>query len=341
MTKETKYGIISDIHEDPIIIVPAIEVLKSQGAKKLLINGDIGQRQRTIQDSQNYIACILDTIGKSGLEAFVQPGSHETVSSFHPVIEHFAKVYPNILNVLENIKVEQEDHDLVFLPGSDFLCGGEYAIRKGPETGMYEDNGMYHFISNMDDLKKQVTNPEKTIIVSHVPRKFDNLENGVDMAHFHQQRVYHNDFKNDPNKLTYTELSVMPGSIPREQIEAQGTKTFGLEDSEEYILKEIAKIMEKEDVNKWAVSVERNDNRGNQDLANLYDELGIKKAVSGHFHESVHRACDRNGDYVEQGKSTDELFWNASYADQGKTGILTVNDSKVSYQNLDLRDYIK
>ena len=37
-------------------------------------------------------------------------------------------------------------------------------------------------VINMNDLKKMVSDPEKTILFSHVPRKFDNSETGVDMA---------------------------------------------------------------------------------------------------------------------------------------------------------------
>jgi len=123
------YGIISDIHENPRIIEPAIAVLKHLGAEKLLVNGDIGGRmpgntfEEAIQNSQNYTAFILDNIGGAGLESFVQPGSHETLLGFEPVINHFSEEYSTIINTIKNQKIEHSDHDLVFLPGSDFLCG--------------------------------------------------------------------------------------------------------------------------------------------------------------------------------------------------------------------------
>jgi len=90
MANETHYGIISDVHQDPRIVPATIEVLKKLGAEKLLINGDIGNQQRTLEDSQNYVAFILDSIGKSGLESYVQPGSHETLLAFGPVMDAFA-----------------------------------------------------------------------------------------------------------------------------------------------------------------------------------------------------------------------------------------------------------
>jgi len=85
----------------------------------------------------------------------------------------------------------------------------------------------------------------------------------------------------------------------------------------------------------------KKENRGNEDLKRLYEELGITKAVSGHFHESGHRANDLNGNRVGQGAFVNNLFWNSGYLDVGQTGILTVNDNaEVSYRNVNLKDYI-
>ncbi len=339
MTKETRYGVISEIHEDPRVISPLVQTLQLEGIDKIILNGDIGGRHGSLEESQGFTAHILDTLGKLKIDSFIQPGSHETLGAYLPVIHYFTEKYPNIVDVLDPAtrKIKQRDHDLVFLPGTDFSCGGECIIGNGEEkTGMYNtDNGKI-FLSNMHDLRKQVTDPEKTILMCHVPRKFGNIETGVDVAHFHQQRAYHRDFKNDVNKWTYTEISVMPGFTPREQIEDQGVKTFGLDDSEDYVLQETLKLMKKANQEKIVVSVERKENRGNTDLARIYNEIGITKAVSGHFHESVHRACDSNGDSVPEGTKTKDLFWNASYADAGKTGILTVGGTNVSYKNIKL-----
>ena len=82
----------------------------------------------------------------------------------------------------------------------------------------------------------------------------------------------------------------------------------------------------------------KRDNRGNKGLRAAFEEAGITKAVSGHFHESVHRAHDRNAQPLPEGQYHDELFWMASYADAGKYGILRVNDEgKASYLNVNLR----
>ncbi|VVB83928.1 Uncharacterised protein [uncultured archaeon] len=322
---KTKYGVISDVHQDPRIVPLAIEALKKQGAQKLLVNGDIGNQQRTLQDSQNYISFILDSIGKSGLESFVQPGSHETLLAYGPVIDYFAEEYNNIFDTQRISQVNQNGHQLVFLPGSDFLCGGEYQIGSNEEisSGRYiqTEKGLLRFdnleqyvsainqklvkvamqYSNINDLKRLVTAPEKTIVICHVPRKFSGLETCVDMAEFGEAM----------EDFNYKGETVRKGSVYPIQIAPQIVKAG------------------------YPVQLKK-ENRGNEDLKNLYEELGIRKSVTGHFHESSHRANDRKGNHVNEGELVNELFWNSGYLDIGHTGILTVDGEKVSYQNIRL-----
>lgn len=392
MTNPVKYGVISDVHQDPRIVPLAIQVLKQQGAEKLIVNGDIGSHQRTLEDSQNYTAFILDSIGKSGIESYVQPGSHETIGAYAPVIEHFCSKYPNLIDVIKNQKVQQNGHDLVFLPGSDFLCGGEYQIGNDPtlsthnyigikkpktiilpdkslkvigvdrslvmfdslEEGISSLNGMQKIdpnasfelfrYTNMNNLSKLVTSPETTVVVCHVPRKFDNLETCVDVAEFGEamdtfhmwevgcvdsqtKRLMTHGLFQDNLKKYFQEQGVQriingetihEGSIYPLQIARQVIAQFP----------EIPVKIKKE-------------NRGNQDLRNLYEKLGITKAVSGHFHESGHRANDSKGNPVQENQPVNELFWNTGHLDIGQTGILTVEGDKVSYRNILLQDFLK
>ncbi len=297
----TKYGVISDVHEDPRIVPTAIETLRQRGAEKLLVNGDIGERMSNLEQSQAHTTFILESIGKSGLESYVQPGSHETVEGYQPVINHFSEQYPNIHDATQNQKLEQTNHHLVFLPGSDFLCNGQYQIGndKDIETGLYNTKNGPIFYFNMQDLKQLVTHPEKTIVVCHVPRKFDNLETCVDVAEFGEAE---HPFR-------------MRGNL------IPGKSVFPLPIAQQFVDKGYPITLKKE-------------NRGNEDLRDLYQELGITKAVTGHFHESSHRANDANGDHVEPGILTDNLFWNSGHLDRGYTGILTVDGEYVSYENV-------
>ena len=93
-----KYGVLSDIHSNPTIVPIAIASLKSQGAERLLVNGDVFSLQKTLQETQNQFAYVLDWLGKSGLETIVQPGSHEIFLAYESVIEYFASKYSNLIN---------------------------------------------------------------------------------------------------------------------------------------------------------------------------------------------------------------------------------------------------
>lgn len=331
MVNETKYGVISDVHNGPGIVPLVVEVLKSLGAEKLLINGDIGNRQKTIEESQKYVALILKSVAESGLESYVQPGSHETFLAFDPVVDYFASKYPNIIKISKPMSVKEKNHYLIFLPGSDWNAnGGEYHIGNDEKisSGAYvkiegriiplEEFVKNHYslqmkgvegivkYSNMNDLRKIVKDPDKSIVVCHVPRKFNNLEEAVDMAVFGEaQQTF------SLNGYTIEKGSIFPGPIGA-QLATRG----------------------------YPVEV-RKENRGNEDLKSLYEELGITKAVSGHFHESGHRANDTKGNHVSEGIFVKELFWNSGWFDSGQTGILTVKDGKVKYENINLEDYLR
>ena len=49
--KETKYGIISDIHGNPNVVIPTIDILKTKGVDRLLVNGDIGHLDGDLRES--------------------------------------------------------------------------------------------------------------------------------------------------------------------------------------------------------------------------------------------------------------------------------------------------
>lgn len=366
-----KYGIISDIHKDPNIIIPAIGRLKDAGAERLILNGDIGGRQGSLEQSQQYTAFILNKLAQSGLETFVQPGSHETLLAYGPVIEHFSDKFSNIIDTTRNSKHSEDDHDLVFLPGSDFLSGGEYQIGndgKIPSGGYIEANGGHNLVMfdsleeyvgsikgmveiddtvkfkgfqyfNIGDLRNQVTDPERTIMICHVPRKFDNVETCVDMAEFGD--VVEGGFKEYilQDKEGNQKIVIETPDMDHDKFIAQLRKNKGLKIKEVKSIPDGAVIplqFTKPYIDAGAPVVVKRENRGNNDLRDLYEELGITKAVSGHFHESSHRANDVNGNHVPENTFTNELFWNSGYGDAGHFGVLSIDGTKVSYQNVHL-----
>ncbi|MDP3639860.1 MAG: hypothetical protein Q8R53_01515 [Nanoarchaeota archaeon] len=332
MPPETTYGIISDVHRDPRIVAPALDILKQLGAQKILVNGDIGERKRTLQESQDFVARILQALGQSGLESRISTGSHEAIAAFEPVLQYFSEKYPNLISIFKEPKIEETDHHVAFLPGSDFVCGGEYQIGSNESipSGLYlqlddrlhpyspeahrllQNAGQLRGVlryTNPNDLKKLVSEPEKTIVVCHVPRRFDGKE-AVDVAYFSER----------PDK------SIIPGVV----VESLLRQRYGTIHDEEISLLATA--------NGFPL---RRENRGNEHLQKLYQELGITKAVSGHFHESTHKAHDAAVQPVQEGEFVDELYWNSGHLDVGHCGLLHVKDGKVAYQNVDLKEYMR
>ncbi len=338
---ETKYGIISDIHRvDPRVVFLAIDYFKQKGTNGIILNGDIVGDQYAELSPKDYLALVLDHAGKSNIETFVQPGSHEEVAETEPVIEALQNRYPNLIYTIEQSKNEKPDHHLVFLPGSDWRFANAlhtgYALERGEhQTGLYKTPAGHLRLTNMEDLRKLVTDPDKTILVCHIPRKFSNVETAVDYAHYLD--IMHVNLSGEPRLKPE---GILP-AVMRPQFEAAGNPVLRFDSTpqtEEKIIQFARKYSPKKSI---SIAVERKEDRGNADLEELTTELGIKKYITGHFHEATHRAHDRMGAPRRQGELGDELFWMASHADSGKIGILTVKDNKVAYENIDLTEYLR
>jgi len=303
----TKYGIISDIHKKPEYLEQIVSNFKDENIDKLILNGDIG-------DSWLSIMRTLEGVNNLGVETYIQPGSHESLEDYSQVVGSFCKKYGNFIDVLKNQKIETADHNLVFLPGSDFLAEGGFLL------GDYEDidntickteTGSLMYLSNINTLNKLVTDAEKTVVVCHIPRKFSDIDKSVDYAYFAET--------------------------------ANGTVTSG-ELIEKAIRREYSSHMNKleldQNLDKLALThgfVFKRENRGNEELAKSYELNGITKAVSGHFHESSHRAHDSDSILVPEGEFTDNLFYNSGAADYGLAGLLFVDDNKVAYKNINVK----
>lgn len=302
------YGVMSEFHSVQIwkAIDRIVETLKGLEVDAFILNGDLSGENSGAKP-MDYIATVLQSLGKSGLEIYVTPGSHEEVQEFEPVLEYFGKKHSNIINTSNTQKIKCGDHDLIFLPGSDsmpeHISKRGYIIEDQDKSGLYEtDIGTLVRITNAEeDLKNLVTRAEKTIVFSHIPPKF-NKDNCVDIAEFWEV--------NKPFRLNGED--VKPGGI--------FNKNIGYE-------------LEKKGA---PISLKRM-NRGNETLKKTYEILGITKNITGHFHESAGNANDMKGDPVEEGSFVNNLFYNASHMDRLIVGMVTVNDSKVAYENVDLK----
>jgi Icc-related predicted phosphoesterase len=303
------YGVISDLHGIDIQAVPpTIQILKDEKIDALVLNGDI-IGERSGYNPQDYLATVLDIAGKSGLETYVLPGSHEEVHIFEPVLADFVQKYGNIINTFDNPCIDKGDHHLVFLQGSNSRAGDAinhgYSLEDRHQSGIYKNNGAYLRVVNMNDLKKLISDPDKTLVFSHIPRRFDSVLD-VDMAEFWEvQKQFQSD--GEVHKVG----SIFPGPVGYE------------------LAKQGAPIELK------------GENAGSETLKSIYEELGITKNITGHFHESAGRANDSEGQIVQEGLFVPKLFYNASCMDRLIAGLVSVDGAKAAYENVNLQKYFK
>lgn len=324
---KTTYGILSDIHAaDPKLTLLAIKFLhQNLGVRKLILNGDIiGERSGF--NPQEYLATTLKTAVDTGLEVYAQEGSHEEITLVQPVFDFFSEKFGNFIDACRNPVVDGVGHRLIFLPGSDWHAAnplnGVYRIddvkikdsfgaSQALESGFYHtEEGPVH-LTNIADVVKYTREPERTIVISHIPRAFDgHIETAVDRTYFAER----------------ADKSILPGVVVEKAIRQQKP---GISDEEVRLI-----------AAKNGFTMKR-EHRGNQKLRAAFEQAGITKAVSGHFHESVHRAHDSKVAPISDCQYSKELFWAASYVDAGKIGILRVNEEgKVAYQNIELQKYL-
>jgi Icc-related predicted phosphoesterase len=335
-----KYGILGDSHHDLQYLRRAINVLRNHNVDAVLIHGDILEPKKGLQATMNHSLMVLDELaalnseiylGPKNANIYIQPGSHEPVALFDYMLKLYSGKYPNIINSLDEKYIRNKDHDIVFLPGSDTVAGGQHLLGNDVKTDRYmvkgkktvklekfesiekynekKDKGQVYAVinkQNMNDLKKRVKDPDKTVIISHVPPRFESLDTAIDVTFFAEGK----------------DGSIMPGTYVAKMLQDRyGSLNFA----------QMQKIVQAEG---YTLKIE---NRGNEDLRDLYKKLGINKAVSGHFHESTHRANNWKNKHVKEDKWTTELFWNAGHLDEGHFGILDVKGNKVKYHNVKLK----
>ncbi|MDP3728916.1 MAG: metallophosphoesterase [bacterium] len=326
-----KIGIISDVHSKPERVAYGIQKLKDLGVERLILNGDIGEAG-DLEESQTFSAIILETVGKSGLETYVQPGSHETISGYGTVIDLLSHRYENIVDMTREASVDIAGHRLLFLPGSDVNRGGEYHLGTDLPSGRYaftedglvglenfsilqklvEDRKVQRLVEykNIQDLVPLIKNPEKSIVICHIPARFNVGAQGVDFAYF--------------------ATSPSDGFVPGMVIEGQIQELFSRKEGREARPDEIDSVAQ---ANGFTFHKE---NVGNVALRTLLDDNSIQYAINGHIHETGHHAHNRKGQAVAEYLPASELFWNSGCFDQGQMGILSIDDSGVAYQNVKL-----
>lgn len=313
MSQETCYGVICDIHGAKDMVPKAAKILKNKGADCLVLNGDLADTLPTMEENKAAIAYVVEEAAKTGLDVYVQPGGHESFKAYFSALRKVSEEYSNVHDCLkpENQKIDRGSHQIVFLPGSDVQFGGEFRIicDEGISSGLYALNMQDSYLSNMNDLKTLVDKPEATLVFCHIPPRFENLKEGIDLIEF--GRVI-KDFNLNEIKLTEgqaEDLIIPKGKLIRIGI---ATKLYNQGLPVELI----------------------RENRGNKDLRKTYKELGIKKAVSGHFHGAGQRANDWSGKVIPQNIYSKSLFYNPGALAKGYTGLFIIKGEEACYENL-------
>ena len=326
MTSPTHYGVISGILSDPRAIEPALAVLRHHGIDGIIAAGDLSPNSSTEKNAQDKTAYILDQLGKSGIDTYIIPGSREKLNIFQPVLNHFTDRYQNIISGLEEQVIEKEGHTLILLPGSPAKMGGHYRLggpfegyrEEDPPTGFYytmdndviiskddpdfqklrengEIKGILHY-TNPEDLLKWVTDPDNSIIVSNEPRRFYDRNTCVDASNYCKVNEYHEVYE-----VTFTsgkEGSIVATTPISSAIRSGSTsglfqKSFGIEKVNRcYALKKgsMFNATKADEFARLGIDVSCiHDNEGSDVLRDIYEEIGVSKAISAHFRGGAHR----------------------------------------------------
>ncbi len=321
----TLYGILSDFHKtSPTTIDIAMQNLVAAGAQKLILNGDLVGDQNPHRIPQPYyLDYLLKSAADTNLETYVQFGSHEEFFSSEEVVKNKARLYGNIINISTQQNIPQSDHNLLFLPGSDVNSHGEYTLGTDLPSGLYlitkdgplqirnqdqyatclqliqekQAKGIVHY-ENTNDIVKHTTQPEKTILICHIP-PLSVGPNAIDRAQFG--------------------LAIDAFMLDKRPVEKGAIFPYPLA----------------KDLIDYGAPIEMQDkNIGNLELAQVMDTLGITKSICGHIHEASHRAHDQTGTHIPEHTYTQTLLYNASCMDKNRIGLLYVKDNQVAYQNI-------
>ena len=349
----TKYGVIGDVHSNVAAFDTLVEKLLKEDVDKFVLNGDIG-------DNPIILNYVLHRMGETGKPAYVQFGSHEMVSDAFYFLDSAKKIYDNLIDVTENRYIEEEGHNLAFLPGSDsgVMGGGQFIqdyinfddgiyLRINDDGNTYlqkvsrsqldivrrfngAENDLRH-ISNIDSLDDIITDAEKTIVFNHIPCRFEK-EGGVDYAHFLQHYALQ---KDEDGNEGYAKMGMVP-AIAKDAIKKQGQKIIEMSEhnDDEQKMQDIITSFEKDKVKDFYI--ERNAQAGNPALREKYQKLNVSKVISNHIHEAGHNAHDWEENRIKGETYAPSLFYNPGCAAEGKAGIVMVDGSNVAYKNIEL-----
>lgn len=241
------------------------------------------------------------------------PGNHEPIGEWN-VVERRARQDSRFVNCAssQNFLVEKEDHQLILIPGTDPFMGGFFALEYDKEKPM---------------LAKAKTQRGGDIYVLNIFELAENIKQTKGYDPMRTVAVSHNPAKFDTG---YT---------------VDLTKNCVLKDGTKVPYELIHHPEVAANLDQVVIGHE-----GSQKLTEMYNQLGIMYAVSGHFHDAGPIGHDSKGDQVSEGTMSSNLHYTSGSCDSnpntpgiGHAGIIAVcTDSgkvQMSYHTLEFKLY--
>ncbi|MBD3259791.1 hypothetical protein GF371_04140 [Candidatus Woesearchaeota archaeon] len=320
-TELKKIGVVSDLHGNISAARNFAKYFLKHPVDAVVLNGDLSEI-----GEEDSVKDIVLCFKKLKCPVYVIPGSHESWKQYRK-LKRIKK--NNIIDCfkMSNRKKKLDSYDLVFMPGSDFLShNADFKMLSGRKEledaeyiyERYERRTLK--FSFIEDLFNLVKNPEKTIVVSHVPPLFRK-----------GNAIYVAKFVKIPRKFKIKEKDLEKSDLILNMFLREGPVVEKSDQS--LITLDMAKELRKF---KYPAKIYKA-NRGNKNLAKAIKMLKVTKMICGHFHESGSKGCDSDGKYVSPNKKVKSLFYNSGPGFEGLGGIYFIHDGKVSYRNIKVK----
>lgn len=328
----TRYGIISNpgINEE-ITDYILIQFIK-RDVEHIVVNG-ISSNPETLSTAIDYASTAAHAISKES-KVIINPGPLDSLKEYFQAMEEFRK-RKNIIYSTKNPYVKMNGNELILLPGMpskqripiyENAFSTQHRLHKTMPTGYYslvQDDFLVKErehriigralrnealdycmrITNMERATKQIRNPEKTLVVSVIPRKFDYEDYSVDL-----EDVAENP---DDKKLL--------------SIDSLLTK---LSEEKGYLL-DPAELEEEIYSQGYKIS---NINNGDEELKALMEHKKITKSVCSKPGVSEHYAHTDQNQIVNPDKFKDTLHFNTGTITFNTAGIITLNENQMAYE---------
>ena len=336
------YGVISDAHAAPLEYFDlAAQVLKKEGIDALILNGDIVGNQVSSNPQEYLVGALSNLIKHLNVPILYNPGNWEQFHLTNPVLEHVGKHY-NVQNTAASQVADVADHRLIFVPGGDLRANNAdkwgYSLEFGKnETSIYENEGKYISVFNANDLFNMVKDPNNTLVFSHVPSRFDGTDKTDSVHQWIIPEPYFKDevkYAGGIRDIKYypangrSSLLYKPGRIISESLHKKQKPGITTDP-------ELAKALIEGGIN----TIEQR-NVGTQELGDILNKIGIEKVVSGHIHPAAGNAHDKEGNAIEEGVFGKQLFYNASFLDHLKVGMVSMEGGAAAYERIDLSQHL-